>query len=260
MATKLDTDFPFKDSPARLNPATLGTIAGLSGGLSRAPSDRGLEGATGASPNAPVANPAKAGNSGFERFLALHRGSRGGRVLTGKDKKHGAVYTEGKYKGMTEGEADIAAHKSFQKMGEGSRDNFRQVNEGDIAAARGRNIQAQRDEAALARENAGDTRREADAYEAKRTSGSQQGGVSNGNPYTPPAENTPSSAVLASAAPAAAPVVSPVKRPQPNLSSDPFERMAQEEALAATAAGTADPAATPVVNASVKKKQEEEKG
>jgi len=117
---------------------------------------RDLPGATETDPTgkaasvAPVEN-AGAGNTGFERFLALHRGNRGGRTMSSKTK--GAYrYTGGKHKGMTQGEVDIQAHRQFQKMSDKQRDQFRPMNEGDYAKKRERNIQSLTDEAKLAKD------------------------------------------------------------------------------------------------------------
>ena len=114
---------------------------------------RDLPGATDLDPSGkstPVEN-AGAGNSGFQRFLDLHRGSRGGRIQSSKTK--GAFrYTSGKYKGMTKGEVDIMAHRQFQKMSDKQRDQFRPMNEGDFAKARERKHQMARDQHELALE------------------------------------------------------------------------------------------------------------
>lgn len=116
---------------------------------------RDLPGATETDPTgkaagaAPVEN-VGAGNTGFERFLALHRGNRGGRTMSSKTK--GAYrYTGGKHKGMTQGEVDIQAHRQFQKMSDKQRDQFRPMNEGDFAKKRERNVQLLTDEAKLAK-------------------------------------------------------------------------------------------------------------
>ena len=109
----------------------------------------------------------KAGNAGFERFLALHRGSRGGSKMSGRDKKSGFIYTEGPFKGMTEGQADIRANQKFQKMNEAQRDDYRPMNEGDYAKSRERKTQAERDDYAMARENAFQTRADIEASKPK---------------------------------------------------------------------------------------------
>ena len=115
---------------------------------------RDLPGATDADPSGKKAGPvenAGPGNTGFERFLDLHRGSRGGRIQSSKTK--GAFrYTSGKYKGMTKGEVDIMAHRQFQKMSDKQRDQFRPMNEGDFAKARERKHQMARDQHELALE------------------------------------------------------------------------------------------------------------
>ncbi len=140
---------------------------------------RDLPGATDADPSGQKAGPvenAGPGNTGFERFLALHRGSRGGRIQSSKTK--GAFrYTSGKYKGMTKGEVDLMAHKKFQSLSEKQRDQFRPMNEGDFAKARERNMQAMRDEAKLAKEFDYDFRnRKTDADPAEEGGGAP-------NPY-----------------------------------------------------------------------------
>ena len=94
----------------------------------------------------------KGSNSGFNRFLALHRGARGGRKLSGMDRKTGAVYAKGPYKGQTEGEGDVQAFKTFQGMSDADRDKYRAENKASMEEARARAIQAQRDQYALARE------------------------------------------------------------------------------------------------------------
>ena len=136
---------------------------------------RDLPGATEADPTgkaagvAPVEN-AGAGNTGFERFLALHRGNRGGRTMSSKTK--GAFrYTGGKYRGMTKGEVDIEAHRQFQKMSDKQRDQFRPRNEGDFAKARERNIQSLTDEAKLAKDFDYDFRNRNPTEKPKTTEG-----------------------------------------------------------------------------------------
>lgn len=138
----------------QLNPG-LGRTS-ISGREPRRSRSRDLPGATEANPTgkaagvSPVAN-AGAGNTGFERFLSLHRGNRGGRTMSSKTK--GAFrYTGGKAKGMTQGEVDIQAHRQYQKMSDKQRDQFRSMNEGDYAKSRERRMQSMRDEFKLAKD------------------------------------------------------------------------------------------------------------
>lgn len=129
------------------------------------------DGAGNGGPVAPVANPnlpahgggggAKGGanNSGFGRFLELHRGSRGG-MRSNPRGKPGLRYTSGPFKGMTEGEADVVAHQKYQKMGDKAKDQFRPMGEADFQRERERAIQAQKDQFEIAREQQRTIRRE----------------------------------------------------------------------------------------------------
>ncbi len=178
---------------------------------------RDLPGATDLDPSGkstPVEN-AGAGNSGFQRFLDLHRGSRGGRIQSSKTK--GAFrYTSGKYKGMTKGEVDIMAHRQFQKMSDKQRDQFRPMNEGDFAKARERKHQMARDQHELALEfkkkNQALAGEIADENDPDSAEGAEE-------PWTPPGAE-PDPAVVGAEGDsgaqgtAGAPGSSPVKRPR----------------------------------------------
>jgi hypothetical protein len=96
-----------------------------------------------ATPTLPVTNPPasnsdrgaaadKASNSGFERYMEIQRGSRGG--LT-SDRKGILKYTDGPYKGMTRGQADAQDAQKFSKMGASERDQYRAVNNADLERA-----------------------------------------------------------------------------------------------------------------------------
>jgi hypothetical protein len=121
----------------------------LSGGLARRfkSSDRDLPRSLRQQAETP-----EQGNTGYGRFLAKHRGARGGREISGFSKKSGAVYTEGRFKGLTEGQADVKADANWGRMSEEQRDAQRTVTAGDYEAKRKRALQAEKDKFEIARE------------------------------------------------------------------------------------------------------------
>jgi hypothetical protein len=154
----------------------------LSGGLARRfkSSDRDLPRSLRQQAETP-----EQGNTGYGRFLAKHRGARGGREISGFSKKSGAVYTEGRFKGLTEGQADVKADANWGRMSEEQRDAQRTVTAGDYEAKRKRALQAERDKFEIAREQEalirGDIAKEkADKIEKDK----------NANKYIPPGSET----------------------------------------------------------------------
>ena len=90
-------------------------------------------------------------NSGYSRFLEVHRASRG----PFKDGRNGEdIYVGGKFKGMTPEQADVAAHGTYQKMDNKARQNYLPINDADRAARAKRAMEAQRDQMDLEREHA----------------------------------------------------------------------------------------------------------
>lgn len=138
---------------------TVPLLSSLSAGMSRQrKNDRGLPGATRNNPN-PVKNTGPSGprNSGFERYMDLERHARGGRRISGRDNKSGAVYTEGPYSGMTQGQADAKQRpdlrKKWNSMTPEEQDQYRDVTAADMESNRQAAIQAERDKAMVARES-----------------------------------------------------------------------------------------------------------
>ena len=88
--------------------------------------------------------------------MEFERSGRGGRRLSGKDKKSGAVYTEGPFKGMTQGQADNRQRpllrKKWNSMTSEQQDQYRDVTAADMEADRQASIQSDRDAAMVARE------------------------------------------------------------------------------------------------------------
>jgi len=70
-----------------------------------------------------------ASNSGFERFMDLSRGARGGMRT---DSRGVLKYTSGPFAGKTKGQADMIDAGRFDKMNASQRDRFRSVNNADI--------------------------------------------------------------------------------------------------------------------------------
>jgi hypothetical protein len=97
---------------------------------------------------------AGAGARGKGNFMQQRRATRGGRIIDGKKPSKGFHYTGGKYKGQTSGVADRDDFKNWDGMTDAERDKFRDKNAADYAAERARAIQAQRDAARIAREEA----------------------------------------------------------------------------------------------------------
>lgn len=96
--------------------------------------------------------------------MEFERSGRGGRRLSGKDKKSGAVYTEGSFKGMTQGQADNRQRpllrNKWNSMTSEQQDQYRDVTAADMESDRQAAIQAERDKAMVARE--ADTQRRQD--------------------------------------------------------------------------------------------------
>jgi hypothetical protein len=151
----------------------------LSGGMAKGPVTNPGRALPGATENNPNSSSQKSSNAGFQRFLAVDRGSRGGRTLSGMDNKSGAVYTKGKQKGMTQGEGDVQAHQTFQGMGDEARDNYRPENSEAMATSRQNEIGAARDEFALARQFQSQIRGDIAAENAAK------GPVTNAGEFTP---------------------------------------------------------------------------
>jgi hypothetical protein len=99
---------------------------------------------------------AGAGASGREAYMTEARGRRGAKHDSGKDWR----YKKGKYKGMTQGEADGVDLARYRKMPEHQRDKFRSVNAADRQRNREGAIQAAKDAAKVARESQRDIRQD----------------------------------------------------------------------------------------------------
>lgn len=88
--------------------------------------------------------------------MDLERHARGGRRISGRDNKSGAVYTEGQYSGMTQGQADAKQRpelrKKWNSMTPEEQDQYRDVTAADMESNRQAAIQAERDKAMVARE------------------------------------------------------------------------------------------------------------
>lgn len=91
------------------------------------------------------AEQATPGNRGFERFMDMHKESRGAKRMSGKGKK-GWRYVEGPYKGMTPQQANRIAYKQWSNMSEEQRDAIRPMGKGDYASDRARDLRKREDE------------------------------------------------------------------------------------------------------------------
>ena len=185
---------PYSPSYVPPQPNMMFSLGSLSGGKARP-----RKASNGVSPVVdPNATGTQAGNTGFERFIALDRGRRGGRVIKAGGKA-GAHYKSGPYKGMTEGQVDLQAERRWQSVPEGVRDRFRKMNQGDHAAARGRAFQSAQDQFDLARRFQEQIRADQAAEEERKNPSSNGGGgtstpdfdPSKKSPVTPPPSESP---------------------------------------------------------------------
>ena len=89
---------------------------------------------------------------GLDLYMQEKRGERGNRMSKGGSRK-GLVYTEGKFKGMSEGQADAIELKEYREMKPEDRNKYNVVDEGDYENEKKRSIEMEKASGEVAREN-----------------------------------------------------------------------------------------------------------
>lgn len=89
---------------------------------------------------------------GLELYMQEKRGERGNRMSRGGSSK-GLVYTEGRFKGMSQGQADAIELKEYREMNPEDRSKYNVVDEGDYETGKKRSIEMEKIASETAREN-----------------------------------------------------------------------------------------------------------